>query len=54
MAKDVQALRRAHNFSPDTAIEDVASALRRTIEPAVSETVLAALPPEAASFWRGA
>jgi uncharacterized protein (DUF2267 family) len=54
MGKEVQALPRAHNFSPDTAIEDVAGALRRTIELAPFERVLGGLPPEAACFWRGA
>jgi len=32
MTKEVQALRPAHNFAPDTAIRDVAIALRRHVD----------------------
>lgn len=49
---EVQQLRKAHNFSPDTAIHDVALALRRHVDPQELERVLASLPPEAQAYWR--
>ena len=52
MTGEVQALRRDHNFSPDTAIRDVATALRKNVVVAALERVLATLPPGAAEFWR--
>lgn len=52
MTKEVQALRSAHNFAPDTAIQDVATALRRNIDETALDSVLAKLPEEAAQFWR--
>lgn len=51
MTAEVQGLRRAHNFSPPTAIADVAHALRRHVDGRTFATVLAALPPGAAEFW---
>jgi uncharacterized protein (DUF2267 family) len=44
MTKDVQAQRAEHNFSPETAIGDVASALRRHMDEAAFSWVLAKLP----------
>lgn len=52
LTQEVKALRRHHNFSPDTAIHDVAVALRRHVETVAFEQLLATLPKEAADFWR--
>lgn len=51
MTKEVQSLRAAHNFAPDTAIQDVAKALRQNIDQAALDRVLAELPQGAAQFW---
>jgi len=51
MTREVQALRAAHNFSPDTAIRDVAQALRRHVDGAALERVLATLPAGARDYW---
>ncbi|MFG1347501.1 DUF2267 domain-containing protein [Xanthobacter autotrophicus DSM 431] len=48
---EVQDLRRHHNFAPDTAIADVAGALRRNMDEARLDRVLATLPEGAAAFW---
>ena len=45
-------LRAAHNFAPDTAIRDVATALRRNIDDEDFDRVLAELPEGAVEFWR--
>jgi uncharacterized protein (DUF2267 family) len=52
MTKEAQALRAEHNFAPDTAIGDVASALRRHVDEAAFNRVLAKLPEGATEFWR--
>ncbi len=52
MTREVQALRPDHNISPDSAIADVAGALRRNIDEAKLDRVLARLPAGAADFWR--
>lgn len=52
MTREAQALRREHNFAPDTAIRDVAVALRAVADVEALERVLATLPPGAADFWR--
>ena len=52
MTAEVQALRGDHNLSPDTAIENVAAALRRHVDVARLDAVLEQLPPEATDFWR--
>jgi uncharacterized protein (DUF2267 family) len=52
MTKEVKSLRGDHNLSPDTAIRDVATALRRNVDEAVLDRVLQRLPPGAAEFWR--
>ncbi|OCP01119.1 MULTISPECIES: DUF2267 domain-containing protein [unclassified Ensifer] len=52
MTREVQSLRPDHNISPDSAIADVAAALRRNIDEAKLDRVLARLPPGAADFWR--
>lgn len=52
MTREVQALRRDHNFSPDSCIRDVAEALRRHVDQKAFDRVLATLPEGAADFWR--
>jgi uncharacterized protein (DUF2267 family) len=52
MTKEVQALRAEHNFAPETAIRDAAIALRRNIDEAAFDRVLATLPEGAAQFWQ--
>lgn len=52
MTREVQSLRAAHNFAPDTAIHDVAMALRCNINEEDLDRVLAGLPQGAADFWR--
>lgn len=51
MTREVQALRAAHNFSPDSAIRDVAQALRRHVDEAELDRVLATLPAGARDYW---
>lgn len=51
MTREVQALRKDHNFSPDSCIRHVATALRKHIDVDAFERVLASLPQEAADFW---
>lgn len=52
MTEEVKALRGQHNFSTDTAIQDVAKALRRHVDEKVFDSVLAQLPKGAAEFWQ--
>ena len=52
MTKEVQALRAEHNFAPETAIRDVASALRRNVDEAAFDRVLTRLPDGAMRFWQ--
>ncbi|ARN80388.1 DUF2267 domain-containing protein [Methylocystis bryophila] len=52
MTAEVKSLRGDHNFSPDTAIRDVATALRKNVNEAELDRVLAMLPNEAVEFWR--
>ncbi|MGB8932382.1 MAG: DUF2267 domain-containing protein [Anaeromyxobacteraceae bacterium] len=52
MTREAQSLRRDHNFAPDTAIRDVAVALRAVADVEALERVIAMLPPAAADFWR--
>jgi uncharacterized protein (DUF2267 family) len=52
MTKEVQGLRPDHNLSPDSAIRDVARALRQNVDAAQLDRVLARLPEGAAAFWR--
>lgn len=51
LTREVRALRAAHNFSPDEAIRAVAQALRRQVDEAALERVLATLPPGAREYW---
>ena len=52
MTKEVQALRADHNFSPETAIRDVAVALRQNVDESALDRVLARLPEGAVRFWK--
>ena len=52
MTKEVQSLRAEHNFAPETAIHDVAVALRRNVDQTAFERVLATLPRAAMEFWQ--
>jgi uncharacterized protein (DUF2267 family) len=52
MTKEVQALRAEHNFAPETAIRDVATALRRNLDEAAFDRVLATLSHGATEFWQ--
>lgn len=52
MTKEVQALRAEHNFAPETAIHDVATAVRRNLDEAAFDRVIATLPQGATQFWQ--
>lgn len=52
MSREVLELRPDHNFSTETAIDDVASVLRRHVDVAAFERVLDRLSPEARAFWQ--
>jgi uncharacterized protein (DUF2267 family) len=52
LTREVQALRPDHNFAPESSIRDVATALRKNIDEAALDRVLAQLPPGAADYWR--
>lgn len=52
LVAEVRQLRSTHNFAPDTAIEDVAKALRECLESEQKfDQVLEELGPGAQSFW---
>lgn len=48
---EARELRPDHNFSTETAIADVASAVRRHVDAAAFERMLGQLPPAARAFW---
>lgn len=52
MTKEVKAVRSEHNFSPDTAIHDVAVALRRNLIESDFDQFLTTLTQGAIEFWR--
>lgn len=52
MTREVQALRLDHNFAPDSAIRDVAVALRKRVDETALDRLLAMLPEGAQAFWR--
>jgi len=52
MTQEVKSLRSEHNFATETAIQDVASALRRHIDEEAFDRLLAQLPEGAIAFWR--
>lgn len=49
---EVKALRRDHNFSPDSAIGDVARALRKHVDEMTLDAALSSLPLGSAEFWK--
>jgi uncharacterized protein (DUF2267 family) len=53
MTSEVQQLWFGHNFAPETAIGDVANALRRNVDQGALERVLATLSEDARLFWLG-
>jgi uncharacterized protein (DUF2267 family) len=52
MTKEVRELRAEHNYAPESAIRDVAVALRRNVDQTAFDHVLAALPRGAVEFWQ--
>jgi len=52
MTKEVRALRSEHNYAPETAIRDVAIALRRNVDQAAFDRVLATLHQGETQFWQ--
>jgi len=52
LMQEVKSLRAEHNFATETAIQDVASALRRHIDEEAFDRLLAQLPEGAINFWR--
>ncbi|MCZ8044674.1 MAG: DUF2267 domain-containing protein [Beijerinckiaceae bacterium] len=51
MTEEVKQLRIDHNFSPASAIADVARVLRAYVDAAAFARCLATLPPEARAIW---
>ncbi|MET1411219.1 DUF2267 domain-containing protein [Roseibium sp. HPY-6] len=52
LISEVKSVRRDHNLAPESAIEDVAAALRRSsLDERELDRVLADLPEGAAEFW---
>ena len=51
MTAEVQSLRKHHNFSPNTAIESVARALRTHVDTAAFDAMLDRLGAEAREYW---
>jgi uncharacterized protein (DUF2267 family) len=51
-AAEVKAIRADHNFSTDTAIAEVALALRHAMKKEDHEFIMRKLPPDAAAFWK--
>lgn len=51
MTREVQALRRHHNFAPESSIADVAIAVRACVDVAAFERTLATLPSGARAYW---
>ncbi|AUC60549.1 slr5087 family protein of unknown function [Cyanobacterium sp. HL-69] len=52
MTEEVKLLRKDHNFSTETAIKDVAKALRRQVDEEAFDNLLAQLPEGAMEFWQ--
>ncbi len=51
LIREVQAIRRHHNLTPDNAIDATAWAIRRCVDTRAFERVLATLPVEAQAYW---
>lgn len=52
MTAEAQALRRAHNLTPNDIIEATAYALRRSVRQKDLDRVLRRIGPEAEAFWQ--
>ncbi len=52
MTREVQSLRPDHNLAPASSIRDVAAALRKNIDQAELDRVLARLPAGAREYWQ--
>ena len=52
ITQEVKSLRSEHNFSTDTAISDVADALRRHVNEEAFDRLLTQLPVGAVEFWK--
>jgi uncharacterized protein (DUF2267 family) len=52
LVAEVKANRRDHNLASENSIAEVAAALRRNIDNAAFDRVLATLPPAARDYWR--
>lgn len=52
MTREVKLLRAEHNFSPETAIRDVAQALRRYVDEEAFDKLLSQFPEGAVEFWK--
>ena len=52
MTQEIKSLRPDHNFSTETAIRDVARALRRHVDENAFDRLLAKLPEGATEFWK--
>ena len=52
MTKEVRELRAEHNYAPESAIRDVAVALRHNVDQTAFDHVLADLPRGAVEFWQ--
>jgi uncharacterized protein (DUF2267 family) len=52
MTNEVKSLRAKHNFSTDSAIEDVAKALWKHVDEKELKRVLTNLPQGASDYWR--
>jgi len=51
MTNEVKLLRAEHNFATETAIRDVAQALRRYVDEKAFDQLLPQLPKGAVEFW---
>ncbi|MGU3494526.1 DUF2267 domain-containing protein [Xanthobacteraceae bacterium A53D] len=51
LTDEVRALRQHHNFASDQSITDIATALRRHVDQARFDALLAGLPEGAIAFW---
>jgi uncharacterized protein (DUF2267 family) len=51
MTKEVKLLRAEHNFSTETAIQNVAHTLRRHVDEEAFDKLLAQLPDGSVEFW---
>lgn len=51
LQREVKSIRPDHNLAPASAIQDVAGALRRSIDNSALDRILQRLPPGASAFW---